>query len=117
MKIAISAIAFDLSGHIEIDTLPANNNGETTRRVSRVATLDGDVAVNDRGYAEGDRTLVYSWQTVSKAHNASVDRMVRLYSQVNVATPDGVYLAAPESYFDDPTEPSITLLVIEKLTA
>ncbi len=116
MLIAISSIEFDLAGHVSINTLPDNTDGETRRRVNRVATLDGGIAINDRGCAEGDRTLVYTWRTVSKAHNDAIDRLVKNYAQVHVSTPSGVYLASPEVFTAGVAESEITLLVLDKLT-
>jgi hypothetical protein len=114
--ISISTTTFDLNGHIDIDPVIDSPDGETVRRVSRVPTLDGGVATNDRGYSEGDRTLEYFWRPVSRAHNDAIDRIVRLYPQVYVSTPSGVYLAAPQSFTPGVTECSISLLVIEKVS-
>jgi hypothetical protein len=93
----------------------SQNDGETRRRVNRVATLDQGVVVNDGGYADGDRTLEYSFKPVSKEHNASIERMVRLYSSVNVATPDGYYTATPDFFSPGADENTLTLLVTDKL--
>ena len=115
MRIAIAATTFDLSGRVLIKVLANSTDGITRRRINRVPTLDGRVAVNDRGYAEGDRDLVYSWRTASKAHSDLVDRMVRLYAQVRVCTPDGVYLAAMESFEPGHDESTLTMRVVDKL--
>ena len=114
--ISISAIDFDIYGHVEIDPAPGSNDGETRRRVNRVATLDGGVAAPDGGYAEGDRTLNYEWLPVSADHNESVARLVRLYSTVHVTTPDGVYLAVPQVFVPGAEVCAITLLVLDKLS-
>ena len=114
--ITISSPTFDLDGSVQISPVPESNDGETRRRVNRVATLDGGVAVNDRGYSEGDRTLVYEWRPVSREHNDSIDRIVRLYPRVNVSTPSGVYVAAPQVFTPSPDRCSIILLVINKVS-
>ena len=115
--ISITSTTFDLNGHVEIETLAGTADGETVRRVNRVATLDGGVAINDRGYSEGDRTLEYSWKPVSMAHNAAIERIVKLYPSVYVSTPSGVYLASPQRFTPGVTECSISLLVIDKVSA
>ena len=115
--ITISSTTFDLNGSIQINPLPSATDGETTRRVSRVATLDGGVAVNDRGHSEGDRDLSYTWKTISKAHNDAVARIVRLYPRVTVSTPSGCFLAAPQRFSPGVGESTITLLVIDKVSA
>lgn len=114
--ITIHSTTFDLDGTVELDVLPDSPDGETRRRVTRVATLDGGVAMNDRGYAEGDRDLSYTWKTVSKAHNDAVARIVRLYPRVTVSTPSGCFLAAPQRFSPGVGESSITLLVIDKVS-
>lgn len=114
--ITITAIVFDIYGAVEIDPVPGAGDGETRRRVNRVATLDGGVAAPDGGYAEGDRTLSYEWLPVSADHNESVARLVRLYSTVHVSTPDGVYLAVPQLFAPGAETCSVTLLVLDKLS-
>jgi len=113
--ISLSAQVFDLAGSVQINPLPGDGDGVTRRRVNRVTTLDGGVVINDGGYAEGDRTLVYSWKAVSKAHNNSIKRLVETYSLLTVATPDGVYSAAPESFTPGQAESTLVLLVKYKL--
>lgn len=115
--ITIHSTTFDLDGTVELDVLPDSPDGETRRRVTRVATLDGGVAMNDRGYAEGDRDLSYTWKTVSKDHNEALARIVRLYPRVHVSTPSGCYLAAPQVFTPGAEESTISLLVIDKVSA
>jgi len=116
MIVSISSELFDLSGQVTINTLANNTNGETNRRVNRVATLDGGSAISDRGYSESDRDLVYSWRPESKAQNDLVDRMVKLHARVHVATVDGVYLANFRGFTPGVNESSLRLYVIDKLT-
>lgn len=113
--ITISSPTFDLDAYIQISPIPGGD-GETRRRVSRVKTLDGGVAVSDRGHSEGDRTIEYRWRPISKAHNDAVSRMVKLYPLVNVSNADGVFSAVPESFVPSPDECVITLLVTEKVS-
>lgn len=116
MIIALSTPTFDLAGHVVINPLPGTGDSEIRRRVSRVATLDGGAAINDRGFSDGDRDLVYTWKSVSREHNDQVARLVALYARVHVATPSGFFLAAPESFTPGSRESSIRLLVIRKLS-
>ncbi len=115
MNVFITSLTFDLTGHAEINTLADDTDGETTRRVSRVATLDGGVVITDRGHAAGDKTLEYRWRTVSHAHNADVENLVKNYARLHVATRTGFYLVAPKSFLPGVAESQITLLVIERL--
>lgn len=114
MILALSAIDYDPAGHIRIIGLPTSNTGDTTRRVSRVATLDGGVAINDSGYAEGDRTIVAQWRPISKWHEDAIDRLVRIHGRLRVSTREGCFLAVPERYRPGPSRSELTLLVIER---
>jgi len=114
--IHIAPADFDAGAALYIEPTPADVEDTFTRRVARAATLAGGVAVSDRGYAPGDRTLVYRWRPVSKAQNDIAKRIVATHPTVKVSTPDGVYLAAPESFNTTPTENTFTLLVIEQLS-
>jgi hypothetical protein len=91
---------------------------ETTRRVTRIATLDGGAAVNDFGSTDADKTMVLVWDTVDKALEAAVARLVRLYSRLNVSMPDGVFSVVPQSYQARSNSTSaLTLLVVQKLSS
>ena len=114
--ITISSTTFDLNGSVQIDPLPGTTDGEISRRVSRVATLDGGVVPIDRGFSDGDRTLNYEWKSVSKAHNDAIARILRLYPQVHVSTPSGVFLASPQTFAPGEDQSSIVLLVISKVS-
>jgi hypothetical protein len=114
--ISITSTAFDPLGYIAIDPLPGSSEDSYSRRVTRTATLDGGVAISDRGYSDGDRTLVYRYKSVSTDHDARAKRILRLHPTVQVSTPDGVYLAAPESFDARSDENTISLLVIRKLS-
>lgn len=112
----ISATTFDPEGYIEIEAIDSQTAGETRRRVSRIATLDGGAAFNDFGFSEADRTIELRWTPAARAQEDSVARMVETYSLINVSTRAGVFLAAPESYTPGKDESRLRLLVSEKLS-
>lgn len=115
-KVHICSRLFDPLGWAQFVPLPSNAEGGLARRVTRVATLNGGVAVSDRGFSEGDRTLVYRFKPVSADHNARLMRLVRLHQTVSVATADGVYESVPQSFDPGNSENRFTLLVIRKLS-
>ena len=114
MRVILSAQTFDLSGHVALDCLPATNSGALSRRMNRVATLDGGAAFNDFGFSEGDRTIELRWVQYDTAVDALVARLVRLHRFVYVSMPDGLWLAAPESYQPGAAESTLTLLAASK---
>ncbi len=112
----LSTPTADPDGYIELQVSLDTTNGESRRRVTRVATLDGSAVLSDGGYSEADRTIDLIWQTGSEPRELNIERLVQLYPQIQVATRAGVYLAAPESYRPGPAETRLRLLVVEKLS-
>lgn len=115
MRVHLTTLAFDIEGAVTLDVLPTSEMGDTARRMSRVATLDGGAVVNDFGHTAADRTITLRWRPQSRALEASVVRLVQLYGRLNVATRDGLFRVAPETYRNTATESSLILLVLEKL--
>jgi hypothetical protein len=113
----LSTEAYDPLAPIEIDILSSSELGETSRRVNRVATLDGGAVFNDFGQTDADRTITLRWAPVSTTHESAIKRLVRLYTKIVVATEDGVFLAAPESYTPGEGESRLRLLVDRRLDA
>ena len=117
MLYALAAITFDPAGHIQLPATPQTTDGETRRRMSRIATLDGGAVVTDGGFSQVDRVFELEWPADDAAREAAVRRMVELYPQVLLAAPSGVYLVALESYVPGPAESSLRALVVAKLSA
>ena len=116
MRASITTLTYDPNGWAELDCLPATTHGETARRLNRVATLDGGAVFNDFGQSEADRTIELRWRPRSAADEARVERLVRLYNRLHLATARGVWLAAPERYVPGANESRLTLLCVAKLT-
>lgn len=114
--IDVSAEVFDLLGSIQFKELPGTGLMDSARRVTRVPTLDQGVAITDRGFSYGDQTLVIQYKPVSAAHNALVQRLIRLHPTVRATTKDGVFRCSPQLLQRSSEENRFTLLVIEKLS-
>jgi hypothetical protein len=110
----LAAVNFDPIGFVQLRVLDSTTIGASGRRVNRVPTLDGGVAVNDQGFSEGDRTIELRWQPADAALEDNVRRMVEVYPTVHVATRAGVFLAIPETYEPGAEESTLRLLVISK---
>lgn len=111
----LSTVEYDPAAPVTLDLLPSTGRGDVTRRVNRVATLDGGAVFNDFGFTESDRTIELRWTPVSAEQEASVVRLVKFYPKLTVATQDGLFLAAPETYSAGETESTLTLLVDRRL--
>jgi len=114
--IVIASTLFDPMGYLSVDPLPSTATQSFSRRVSRVGTTDGGVAISDRGYSDGDRTLQVEFKPSRKEENDRALRFVRLHSTVRVGTEEGVFSAVAESFNQAPDTSTLTLLLIEKLT-
>lgn len=111
----ISAPVFDLAGYAEIysNEIP---DRDIRRRINRVLTLDGGVAVNDGGYSDGDLTFEFEW-TPDTVLDALINRMVQLYPRVVLSTRAGVFEVILESYRLGSTTSRLVCLPISKLSS
>jgi effector-binding domain-containing protein len=115
MKVFLTSKTFDVNGYVPITpTTDKADFGESRRRASRVQTLDGGIAVNDFGYADGDRTITLYWRPRSAAVEANIKRLVEQYQRLNLSTKDGFYEVIPESYNGKATESKMILLVTSR---
>ena len=111
----ISTLVFDPDGYIEL-MCGEDAPSDVRRRVNRVATLDGGAAINDFGFSHADRTISLRWTVTQRATEAAVDRLVQTYSRLAVSTRAGVFLSAPEVFSPGPSESTLRLLVLAKLS-
>lgn len=116
MLTTLSTPIWDAQGYVEVDALPSQNSGETRRRVNRISTMDGGAVVNDSGYSEADRTIDLKWKPGTAAYEYALERLVRFYPRINISIRSGFYEAAVESYRPTPTESTLRLLVLSKLS-
>lgn len=113
--ISVCAIQFDPEGRLTVTESPASETGSVSRRVARVATLDGLVSVNDGGYSDGDRDFRLIWQS-DQATDDKVRRLIRIHGRVTVATREGVFEAVPERFDPGPPDSTLFLLVTKRLS-
>ena len=105
---------YDINGAVLLWPLPSSDFGDVSRRVNRVATLDGGVVVNDGGFAEGDRTLELRWRYRPDV-DAKVAALVKNHSIIHASVAEGCYQTVPQRYRKSGMESSLTLLVTERL--
>jgi len=109
--IGISSLTFDINGSQVFQSISSNSQlNNISRRVSRRATLDGGVSINDNGFSHGDRTFIIVFKNVKKA---TVDFLVSLfqtYSLIALSTDEGVFEVAPETLTQNNNEVTIRLL-------
>jgi predicted ThiF/HesA family dinucleotide-utilizing enzyme len=88
-----------------------------SRRLSRVATLDGGAVIVDNGFSPSDGAinLVIDAGANSLAVYKLVADMIKSFGMVTVSTVDGVFLAALESITNNKTRLVIKLLIKSQL--
>ncbi|MDY0071828.1 MAG: hypothetical protein RBR77_04180 [Thauera sp.] len=114
MMVTLSSLTFDPDGYIEIEPLSDTDYGALVRRVNRVATLDGGVAINNFGLTDADRTVRIAFMRTAELDRLT-DRLFRLYAFACLVMDDGVYRVALESRILDGAECRLSLLIVERL--
>lgn len=115
MQAHIIPITFDTLGPASITLLPGTDFGPSSRRVTRVATLDGGAVYNDFGFTDADRTMTLRW-TYDAALAQNVERILRYYSEVHVSTRLGLFRAALARHATQQNISTLTLLILERLS-
>jgi hypothetical protein len=108
VKIALSTLTVDPFGAQLLDIDPGRASlGATTRRVSRIATLDGGASILDGGYSVADRNISVDISGQSRETVEALRYLFQTYSTLLVLTEEGAFRAAPETL----TSTRMTLLV------
>ncbi|NIC05271.1 hypothetical protein [Billgrantia bachuensis] len=96
--IGLAARTFDPQGALLLPGHGDNDTGSLRRRVTRAATLDGGVAITNRGYSAADRTLTLSLAGQPLALVERARRLLRLHGNVTVTLADGAFTGTPSEY-------------------
>lgn len=117
--IAIMSVTYDPDGYwIFRDAQPDNDQGNRSgsRRVSRVATLDGGCSVYDTGYSDSDRTITIHQPSPSRACLEFAAHITSNCPYVIVSTPEGAFRGVPDNYRVVNSELKIDILITERLS-
>jgi hypothetical protein len=90
--ISLSATSFDLTGHLRLRAR-ARDAYQGQRRGSVTATLDGDSAVYDTGYAVSDTTLTVRYRRPSLAQITTIHYLVAYYPELILCCEAGAFAA------------------------
>lgn len=113
MMLALATLTVDPFGAQLLTLKPGTTSlGDTARRVSRVATLDGGATVLDGGYTVADRTISIDLLGQEKEVVDDLKYLCEMYEKLVVMTEDGAFLAAPERVSLGLNSARMTLLVI-----
>lgn len=115
--ISISPRLYDLQGGIVADRESGTNIDTVSRRVSRVATLDGNANFFDNGFSDADRDfrIVLRQPTIEQVERAK--EIVRNFSEVTVSTEEGCFLATITRAAPSQANYLLTLFIKQRLSA
>lgn len=113
--ISFSTPAFDLAGSVILIRTERSDIQNTSRRVSRSATLDGSVSISDLGFTDGDRTFRIKATRISAEIYEAMAYIQQNYPLVMISTERGIFLGAIENLSVSRGVLRATYLVKEKL--
>lgn len=93
--IGISTTTYDLDGTRVFQNTETSETQKITRRVSRVATLNGGAVLDDGGYAAGDRTIELKQARASQDDIDFCNYVLKNYATVILSCPEGAFVCAP----------------------
>lgn len=115
--VTFSSKVFDLDGSVSVQEIDGGlGQRGSIRRVSRTKTLDGGVALDDAGYAEGDRTFNVEVEDISQSALETLHRIHSLYSVHLCANEEGIFEGVIEEIGLLGGKTTITFLVSRKLS-
>lgn len=111
--IAIATV--EAGSHVILDAIQ-NDTRKNTRRMNKVATLDGGSVIVDGGYAESDRTLSFEFTDLATQDRDALWFMFRTESLVYLSCPEGVFSGMLETVNIENDSGNLIFSVFEKLT-
>ncbi|MCP1496220.1 hypothetical protein J2Y86_000927 [Pseudomonas migulae] len=112
--LALHSQGFDEKGVVILDIdYETSSFGETSRRRSRVQTLDGGYVVEDRGSSIQDRSFSLTFSGSEETVSA-VRRLVQLYPQILVSSIHGLFRCSVEKLNEGTTMSYLNLDVEEQ---
>ena len=115
MLISLAAPNFDLDGAVMLKATLASVLGDTDRRVSRSATLDGGVVLTDFGFSHGDRTLEVVVAEISPEDYALLAYLHQTYPLLTLSCDQGHFIGCLQSLRPKDGGVTCSYLVKEKL--
>ncbi len=111
MIVSLCARVFDPDGALVFEIDPASDLGESSRRVSRVKTLDGFSAFSDNGYSDGDRTITLKFVSTVDLFD-QLHAMMVIHPLLSLATIDGCFEGVAETITRDPASGIVELVFL-----
>lgn len=100
---------------VTIRESPDTEYGDYSPRVTRTATLDGGVVINNSGFSHGDRTLLIRAQNLPISDESDLKAIVESPAIAYVSCREGYFSGAIESMSTKNGILELSFLVKEKL--
>ena len=114
MRVIVMPPEFYSEGNVRFSPTEDSDFGAVTRRVTRRATINGGVWIDDFGAVEGDKTMRLNPKVMSRADYGILKALVATYSQLTLICKDGVFLGSMQS-LNDAAGIEMVFLVKEKM--
>ena len=102
MIVSICASVFDPVGAATFNVNADSDLGRSTRRVSRVKTLDGLAVLSDNGHSESDRTITLKFKADHPLYN-QLNTMLIVHPLMTLSTIDGCFEGVIEELYREPS--------------
>ena len=114
--IGLSTLVYDLNGFMMLKESADTIFPNTTRRVSRSATLDGNSIISDFGHSVSDGTYLIKIRDLLAADRDKLKNLVESYSLMRLSTKQGCMLGVIKSLDVEAYPVEISFLVQEKVS-
>lgn len=114
--IALSTITYDIAGHIVIKADPQSIYPNLERRVSRVATLDGESTIADLGFTYSDMTYSIKTSNMTTEQITKLENIIKTYSLIRISTREGAFTGVISKMSVGIRPVEFTLLIKRKIS-
>ena len=114
--ITISPAEYSSLPAVTLTTSGDSDLATTTRRTSRIATLDGGAVISDFGFSQADRTLRIVSNSATRADYAALLALQSAYALLLCSCEEGVFLGSLARLQSTGQKVSADFYVKEKLS-
>lgn len=107
--IGLSSKVYDITGDLILDDLPTSDVDTVSRRVTKTKTLDGSVAVEDRGFTNQDRQFTVRVNSDLSLREKLLE-FIATRNELILTTVDGGYDVIPTTFN---LKPDVFILTFE----
>jgi len=101
---------------IILNELPSSDLDTETARISRAATLDGGVYINNTGFSDGDRTLKITAR-LTDDDVTNLNYVKNNFLSIILSMKDGAYKAAIQNISRTGNQYNLTIYIEERISA